>query len=88
MAQKAEIKSPPLEKEFDFYLSHQAELIEKFNGKFIVIKDGQVLGAYSSDQEAVEETSKNQELGTFLVQYCSHGNNNYTTHFHSRVVFA
>jgi hypothetical protein len=41
-----------------------------------------------SDIEAVTETSKNHNLGTFLVQYCSPGENDYTAHFHSRVVFA
>lgn len=88
MGQKDEIKSSPLEKEFDFYLDHQAELVEKFNGKFIVIKDGQVLGAYSSDLEAIEKTSKDHELGTFIVQYCNPGKESYTANFHSRVVFA
>jgi hypothetical protein len=76
-----------LEKEFDFYLDHQDELVKEYNGKYIVIKNGQVLGAYSSDIEAIEETSKTNELGTFLVQYCSPGKENYTVQFHSRVAF-
>ena len=76
-----------LEKEFDFYLDHQDELVKEYNGKYIVIKNGQVLGAYSSDIEAIEETSKTNELGTFLVQYCSPGKENYTAQFHSRVAF-
>ncbi len=77
-----------LEKEFDFYLAHQDELVRRFNGKYIVIKGEEVLGAYDSDLAAIEETAKTHELGTFLVQLCSPGKESYTTHFHSRVAFA
>jgi len=77
-----------LEKEFKYYLDHQDELITKFNGKFIVIKDCKVIGAYNSALEAVEETSKHYELGTFLVQKCEPGSDSYTQTYHSRVSFA
>lgn len=86
MAQKTEFSA--LEKEFDYYLDHQDELVEKYKGQYIVIKDGVVLGAYLSDIEAVEETSKGHEMGTFLVQYCTSGKESYTAQFHSRVAFA
>ncbi len=75
----------PLEKEFEYYLQHQDELIKKYNGKFIVIRNNAVLGEYESELEAVEETSKQYELGTFLVQKCEPGSESYTYTFHSRV---
>ena len=87
MGQERELMRKALEKDFDFYLEHQDELITKYNGKYIVIKNGQVLGAYSSDIEAVDETSKVHEIGTFLVQYCAPGREGYTAQFHSRVAF-
>ncbi len=77
----------PLEKEFNYYLQHKEELIEKYNGKFIVIKNNAVIGQYESELEAVEETSKQHELGTFLVQKCEPGSESYTYTFHSRVAF-
>jgi len=77
-----------LKKEFEYYLAHQDELVEKHNGKFIVIKDCQVIGEYDSPLEAVEETSKKYELGTFLVQKCEAGSESYTQTYHSRVSFA
>jgi hypothetical protein len=77
-----------LKKEFKYYLDHQDELIKKYNGKFVVIKDGQVIGSYDSQFEAVEETSKKYELGTFLVQKCEPGSESYTQTYHSRVSFA
>ena len=77
-----------LEKEFEYYLAHQAELVEKFDGKFVVIKGNEVLGAYDSEIEAIEETMKEHELGTFLVQKCEEGEESYTMTFHSRVAYA
>lgn len=76
-----------LEKAFDYYLQHQNELIEKYRGKYVVIKDDRVIGVYDSDYEAVETTSQEHELGTFLVQKCEPGSESYTYTYHSRVAF-
>lgn len=77
-----------LEKEFQYYLDHQNELLKSFNGRYIVIADGQIIGDYSTEAEAVETTASKRELGTFLVQKCEPGNAGHTQTFHSRVVFA
>ena len=37
-----------LEKELQYYIDNQNELVSKYNGKFLVIKDCNVLGAYDS----------------------------------------
>jgi energy-coupling factor transporter ATP-binding protein EcfA2 len=81
------IMGKPLEKEFKFYIEHQEELVKKYNGRVIVIKDGKVLGAYDSDMEAITETTKIHELGTFLVKKCEPGEESYTEVFHSRIAF-
>jgi len=78
----------PLEREFHYYLAHQNELVQKYNGKFIVIKGTTVLGAYDSEWEAVQETRKTHELGTFLVQKCELGEASYTQTYFSRVAVA
>lgn len=78
----------PLEKEFRYYLDHQDELVKQYNGKFIVIKECTVIGAFGSEIEAVQVTSKQHEVGTFLVQRCEPGNTSYTQTYHSRVAFA
>lgn len=79
--------STALQKEFEFYLAHQAEMVAKYDGKVIVIKNVDVLGAYDDELTAVTETQKTHELGTFLVQRVSEGNAAYSQTFHSRVVF-
>ena len=42
-----------LEKEFQYYLDNQNELVKEYNGKVVVIKDQAVIGAYDSDFEAI-----------------------------------
>lgn len=74
-----------LKKEFDYYISHQNELVEKYNGKYIVIKDEKVIGEYDTAEAAITETARGHAVGTFLVQKCSPGTDDYTITFHSRV---
>ncbi|MCH8157849.1 MAG: hypothetical protein IID18_08910 [Nitrospinae bacterium] len=74
-----------LEKEFQWYLDNQEELVKKYDGKFIVIKNCKVINDYDDIGIAVEETSKTYEQGTFLVQKCTSGDQDYTATFHSRV---
>jgi hypothetical protein len=80
-------KDTSLKDEFDFYLKNQQELVEQYDGRFIVIKDRKVIGAYASEAEAIRETTRLHKLGTFLVQECRTGTDTYTQVFHSRVTF-
>ena len=76
-----------LKSEFQYYLDHQDEMVEKYNGKYIVIKNGQVIGVYDDQFAAVSETQKHHKLGTFLVQKVTAGKSAYTQTFHSRAAF-
>lgn len=78
-----------LKKEFHYYLDHQNELVKKFNGKYLVIKDFTVLGNFDSISEALDNASKvlGLKMGEFLIQKCSPGESDYTQTFHSRVHF-
>ena len=78
--------SQPLKKEFDYFIANQTELVGKYNGKFIVIKDQQVVGVFDSEQEAYSEASGKFELGTFLIQEVKPGSEVYSQTFHSRVI--
>lgn len=78
----------PLKKEFQYYLDHQKEMVEKYNGKFIVIKDETVVGCYDNELSAITNAQqKGHKAGTFLVQFVSPGDTAYKQTFHSRVVF-
>ncbi len=77
-----------LKEEFAYYLENQGELVKKYSGKFLAIKNKEVIGAYDTMSEAVNETSKSHEKGTFLVQKCEPGKNAYTATYRSRVAFS
>lgn len=77
-----------LSDEFRYYLAHQSEFVDKYSGKFVVIKNDTLLGVYDDEIQAVAETRKNEEMGTFLVQLVTPGEEAYTQTFHSRVTFA
>lgn len=76
-----------LEKEFKFYLDNQEKFVKEFQGKFLVIKNDEVIGVYVSDEEAYFNTILEHEAGTFLIQFCDSGDSSYTQSFHSRVIF-
>jgi hypothetical protein len=78
----------PLENEFNYYLENQEKLVDQYEGKYIVIRGNEVVGSYDSEIEAIERSSEKYELGTFLVQLCAPGEDNYTQVYHSRVAFA
>ena len=76
-----------LEKEFKYYKEHQDELVAQFQGKYLIIKDEQVVAVYDTELEAYSEAKKKFEGGTFLIQQCLPGKSSYTQTFHSRVAF-
>lgn len=57
-----------LEREFQYYKDHKAELLKKHLGKFIVIANDEVIGSYPNQEKALCETVKTHPLGTFLIQ--------------------
>lgn len=75
----------PLQKEFEYYLENQDEIVDQYDGKYIVIKDCSVIGSYDDEITAINETKKSHEIGTFLVQKVEQGEGAYTQTFHSRV---
>ncbi|MDR0829440.1 MAG: hypothetical protein LBN95_04930 [Prevotellaceae bacterium] len=78
-----------LQKEFQYYLDNQNELVKKYNNRVIVVSDNHVIGDYDNDRQALFESIENgYKPGTFLIQKCSPGNKDYTLTFHSRVAFA
>ncbi len=77
-----------LKQEFDYYLSHQAELAEKYRGRFVVIHGQSVVGDYNDATTAFQKSSKLYPVGTFLVQKAEPGKESVTQVYHSRVVLA
>ncbi|OFY61629.1 MAG: hypothetical protein A2Y71_03060 [Bacteroidetes bacterium RBG_13_42_15] len=76
-----------LDKEFNFYIKNQDKLLEKYNGRFIVIVGEEIVGDYNNLEEAYNESIKKHELGTFLIQQCLPGKESFTQTFHTRAIF-
>jgi hypothetical protein len=77
-----------LEKNYQYYIEHESELIKKYNGRYLAIKDCSIVGDYASELLAYNASIKKYELGTFLIQYCTSNKEQNNQLFHSRVIFA
>ena len=75
------------EVENKFYEEHIKEFREKYLGKHIVIKGNELKGIYNSDEEAINESIKTMELGTFAVKIVSNNDEDTNWRFYSRVNF-
>lgn len=48
---------------FDYYLSHQSELLKRYAGRYLVLKDCEVVGDYDDEREAYFDAVIKKELG-------------------------
>lgn len=58
----------PLEREHGFFLRNRDEFVRRYDGKFIAIKDEEVLGVFSDYLEAAEAVYPEHEYGTVFMQ--------------------
>lgn len=72
------------EADFQWFIAHQDELMKKFNGKTLAIRDGVVLGAYASAAEAVARTRR--PLREYMIQLCIPGDEAHTVQVYTPVV--
>jgi len=57
-----------LEKERQYFSDHHAELISRYLGKFVVVKDDQLIGAFNTIEEALAEGARRFGLEPCLVR--------------------
>jgi len=77
-----------LKQNFYYYIENQNELVSKYNGKYLVIKDNEVKGAYDIISEALNFGKQVFGLGNFIIQKCGAGKENYTATFHTPIIYA
>lgn len=77
-----------LEDDFKYYLDNQKELVSKYIGMYLIIKDCEVVGSFETKQLAYDTATSKYDLGTFLIQHCFPGAESYTQTFHSRVILS
>ena len=66
------------DKELNYFISHQGELVNKYPNKILAIAGEEVIGVYDKISEAYWETQKTHRLGTFMIQPCKPGKDAYT----------
>ena len=74
-----------LQENFQYYLMNKDALYKEYPGKYLVIKDKKVIGAYDDQVTAYSEATTNYEPGTFIIQFSSPDSTNEQV-FHTRVV--
>ncbi len=73
-----------LSKEFKYFLKHHDALFSQYPNKHIVIKDKRVLFDDDSFEGALNKAiGAGLEVGTFIVQLCTAGEEGYTQTFYS-----
>lgn len=70
IAQLYDAEKYPNFKEYLWFKAHEAELAQRYYGRFIVIKDGQVTGDFGSRKLARQEAVKHHKPGSFIIHYC------------------
>lgn len=69
-----------IENEYKWFLTNYSDLFKEYGDSFLAIKDEAVFWTYSSYADGVRETSKNEKLGTFIVQKCNGHESAYTNY--------
>lgn len=62
-----------LTKQYDYYVDHEQELLDKYNGLYLVISDTLDVFAFSKGMDAYNFGAENIGLGKFLIQECKPG---------------
>ena len=69
--------------DFNWFVKNRERLYEEYGDSYIAIKNMTVIGVYSSYSDGVNEVSKSEELGTFIVQHCTADESGFTEHIYS-----
>ncbi len=78
--------SDALKSELEYYLKNQKELVNKYNGKYLLIVGQEVIKSFDNELDAYQYAIDNYEEGKFLIQLCIPGDDSYSQTFYTRVV--
>ena len=74
------MKKYDMSADLDYYIENQASLVEKYGGKYLLIVDQKVVGAYTSQDEAFKAAQKKKlAAGNFSIQLAEEGQDSYST---------
>jgi fibrillarin-like rRNA methylase len=87
-APKGKIGVPIMQdQDFEYFIQNMGSFYEQYGHKFLAIKNKNILGAYDSFNIALDETLKNNDVGTFIIQECFKNREESVNHFQGNVIF-
>ena len=69
--------------DFKWFLDNYKNLFEQYGISYLAIKNQKVIGSFKSFVEGVEQTSKREPIGTFIIQKCDGTEAAYTNYISS-----
>lgn len=76
-------------KDFKWFVENHDSLYNLYPNKHIVIQEQNVIYAGDTFEDALNNAiSRGLQLGSFIIQECTEGEDSYTQTFSSRVIFA
>jgi hypothetical protein len=72
---------------YEWFEKNLPDLVKKYDDRYVVIKNKAVIAVYPTFDNALDETLKTEEPGTFIIQLCSLDESRTTLKFYSRVRF-
>ncbi len=63
--------------DFQWFLDHQGELVEKYRGRTLAIRNSEVIGDFASEDELLDNITL--PIGEYMIQLCEPGERAYTT---------
>jgi len=83
---KTVVKQNIHESALNYFIEHQEELCEKYNGKELLMRGAHIVGAFDTLHEAAEEGRKLFGAKNFSVQKCIPGEEAYTVYIQPEVI--
>ena len=74
--------------DFKWFVDNHESLVSLYNGKYVVIKDCEVVSSSDTLMGGIEKAlALGFEPGSFIVQLCTEGEEGYTVHVYSRSIY-
>ncbi len=74
---------------FRWFISNHDTLINLYKDKYVVIHNKEVVASSETLEQGIEKAlDLGCELGSFIVQLCTEGDEAYTQKFYSRAIFS
>lgn len=65
--------------DFDFFVKNYKDLYKEYGHKFLAIKNKEILGAYNSVSDTINDLTPKYEVGSYIIQECTGDESAYRT---------